>query len=406
MTRTILILLGVLLANVAPVAAGVALTFHPARWAADDSALRPRSPFHVFDFQAMAFSSPGEGWIVGERFALHLRGDALEVAFFSSSDGWLTDVAVSPGGSVWMGGVGHPHDQLLSNRAGVWRDEDVAPLVGTEFVVSSLLAFPGDRVIAGISPTGIRPAPSDGGRGVAAGPVQYLEFDGTSWRRIVLPPDGSSTWHLASSCQPAVGAAWVVGHERPPLGGGVRPLVLRFDGATWTPVAAPIAGRSAMARRIHCTADGQVLLVAVTDDDWRQDPPPETQLWRYDGAWHRLDLPPQFTAASLVGPTGPVADDVWMAANTRETEGVCGVRFLHFRAGAWEVLDAPSLPARRCYTVTDLFLGAAGEGWAMGNTSDGGPLRGVILRYRDGAWRVANWDWDLWDQPLTSILFD
>jgi len=406
MTQRVVVLLGVLLVGVAPGAADVGLTFHPAHWVADDSALRPRSPFHIFEFQAMAFSSPRDGWIVGRRFALHLRGDALEVAFLGSSDGWLTGVAVSPGGSVWMGGFGFPDDRVLSDRTGVWRDEDVAPWVGTDFVVSRLLAFAGDRVIAAVSPSGIHPARSDASRGVEVGPAQYLEFDGTSWRRIELPSDGSSTWHLASSCQPAVGPAWVVGHERPPLGGGVRPLVLRFDGATWTPVAAPIAGRSGMAARIHCAADGQVLLAAATDDNWREAPPPETQLWRYDGAWHRLDLPPQFAGASFVGPTGPAVDDFWMAVNSKDTAGGCGARFLHFRAGAWEIVDGPSLPAQRCYTVTDLFLGAADEGWAIGNTHGGGPLRGVILRYRDGAWRVANWVWTLWDQPLTSILFD
>jgi len=70
----ILVLLGAALAR----ADESALTFYPAHWVDGDS-IEPTS--YISPFGVLAFSSPAEGWMAGERYVLHIRGERLEVAF-------------------------------------------------------------------------------------------------------------------------------------------------------------------------------------------------------------------------------------------------------------------------------------------------------------------------------------
>lgn len=387
-----------LLGAVVDVQARVVLEFVPAHWVDEGDALRPRSPLHVFAFNALAFTSPDDGWIVGERFALRVKGDALEVSFIGAGDGWLTNVAVAADGSVWTGGFGDQSDQIISNRTGRWRDEPIAGLVGPDFVVSALLPFAGDRLIAALRPSG-----GSWDSAQPLGPTQFLEFAGGRWRRVLLPPEARSEWHLAANCRPADGPAWVVGFELldPKT---VRPLVLRSDGVSWTAVATPLADRQAQMSDVMCAPDGRLVAgVSILGGGTRT-----AHLLRYDGTWQTIALPHPFDRGSVAGPSGSGAEDFWLAASTGyRRDGDCHPRLLHYRAGEWQVEDAPPLPGeRRCYSLADIYVGADGRGWAIGSTDGGGQLRGVILRRRDGVWKVANWDWHFWDRPLSSILFD
>ncbi len=116
---------------------------------------------------------------------------------------------------------------------------------------------------------------------------------------------------------------------------------------------------------------------------------------RYDGqTWEamRLDATPRTYAFRGVFAAAP--DDVWLVgrATGGRTCDVCGV-MLHYDGTEWRELDPYEygvIGRVSPFNAIDLLQTEDGgwHGWAVGDDADFDNIKAIILRYRDGQWRL------------------
>src|SRR5262245_39919719 len=75
----------------------------PAHWVDDAAGLEPLRGGE-FTFDSVSFSSPTEGWVVGNRYILHIEGERLELQFLRSAGIWLNDVQASRSAGTFVAG--------------------------------------------------------------------------------------------------------------------------------------------------------------------------------------------------------------------------------------------------------------------------------------------------------------
>lgn len=365
----------------------------PAHWV-DGAEIEPT--YHAFSFNALAFTSPDEGWIVGDKYLLHVRGDLLEVAFLDLSDG-LRTVSFSNPAVGWIGGKGPPNGQfpLLRHAAGGWRHEQVEGMVWPGWGISRIMAGPaGDAwaiAVVNDDPTH-ELAWKQSWR-------MFLRYDGSKWTvdETTLAEHAGVT--LGDACQTPDGTWWFVGTDRS-APSSLTAFIARWDGASLIREAVPSsAGERSALSEVRCPADGSVW--ALGDVRHRENRLREVLLMRHTTDWQRLPVPTDFPGdASATSFAAIDADEVWVSANCGVFQAQCRERFFHLRGGAWETVELPILPggrSTRMWIVDTQFVSRT-EGWAI--ASDLKPRSGGrIFHYRDGQWRNRNWNWHFWNAP-------
>ncbi|MEW6058701.1 MAG: hypothetical protein AB1551_00910 [Actinomycetota bacterium] len=166
-----------------------------------------------------------------------------------------------------------------------------------------------------------------------------LHWDGLSWTETTVPAGGGRSL-LASVGAASSNDVWAVGYRQR------RPLVMRFDGDTWAPVA------------IEATGALSAVAVIAPDEIWAVG----SSIWSWDGSsW--TESATIRGNGSLLGVAGASPDDVW-AVGSRPAGG--GTRALAERFGGrrW------TLVAGRGVQGSDVFTSVAalpsGAVWMAG----------------------------------------
>lgn len=388
----VILVLTVLMMAVAAVAED-ALVFRPAHWVAGED-LEPT--YHAFDFYALAFTSPDDGWLVGEKYVLRIQGERLEVAFVGLSDG-LRTVSFSSPALGWIGGNGAPNGRfpLLRHGPGGWRRDQIGGMTWPLWGVSEIFAGPlGDAWgTASVSDTSDRSEAWKRSRRV------MLRYDGATWTVDDSLLTGHQTVTIHDACQTPAGTWWFVGVDRPTQS-SMNAFLAFWDGSTLIRDARSSSEveRSTL-DRVRCAADGSVW--ALGELRPRPGVPREALLLRRVTDWQRvsvpLDLPGEPSTSALAAID---ANEAWISANCNYLELPCRERFFHLRNGIWETVELPFLPGGRSTHrfIVDVQFVSPNEGWAIASDSkprDGGR----IYHYRDGVWRNRNWNWHFWDAP-------
>jgi hypothetical protein len=67
--------------------------------------------------------------------------------------------------------------------------------------------------------------------------------------------------------------------------------------------------------------------------------------------------------------------------------------------GEWTTNYLPEIHPVPAYYVRSIAFDGRGDGWAISDTWDGEAWsQGILLRFRDGRWRLQNWTWPFWRQ--------
>lgn len=381
----------------------------PAHWVERSDTFDPNSG--DFHFDALSFPTPTEGWIVGDRYLLHITGNELSVFFVKRTGTWLGSVDFPAPDDGWVGGFaltgGKPRWRWNAPSRGViWRFR-----VG-RWVPADLGGLEEDWGVGAVrpSPTGtiwatgiVEIGPDDEHSPAAARLVRILvrSDDGVGWRDEEAVREGDRRWRFNDACFGPSGAGWFVGTDD---GGGLgrRPLAVRHRDGLWESAVLPDFPMPARLIDVDCLPGDRAVAIGFTGELLGGENTPI--VLRYDGDWQRIELPFDMGRGSIGALAALSTSDIWLAVNSRHTGDPVADQplFLHWRAGQWTEVAAPLLPGGRQdgYNFTDMQFVSPDEGWAIASDYEGPGLgRGLIFHYRHGAWRNRNWNWHFWDAP-------
>ena len=374
-----------------------ALTFHPAHWV-DGEDIEPT--FYVSPFRALAFPSPTEGWMVGERYVLHVQGDRLEVAFVELWES-LNSLSFSSPAVGWASSSHQESGPIRGYRSGVWRRDPLPGIGWPHWSVGRVMAGASGEAWAFASFS--ESVPSDLAFPKTSRAI--LHHDGSRWSVDEKLLAGRADTRLMDACQRPDGSWWFVGATRSPASAMVRAL-MRWDGTTLqTVVGPPDQSERSYLSEVRCLPDGTAWAVGGLRSTTGQ--PAEILVLRFTTSWERVPVPAFFPREATAGALAPVsAGEVWLAASCDGgLRPECCARFLHYRDGTWETVGVPPMPGGRCTKVTvgDMQFVSPDEGWAVGTDLEPRLGGGRIFHYKNGSWRLRNWNWHFWDAPWFNL---
>jgi hypothetical protein len=370
--------------------------FRPAYWT-DGTTLAPDDG--DYELNALSFSSPQEGWVVGNRFALHISGERLTVAFLRPRELSLWDVDLADARSGLAVGYRTARWNESTTGAGLhhdgahWQPDTVPAGLFPNWWIQRVTAVPGG---AGRAIAAVFKPPSGEMVPMPAVEKRLLRRTAGSW--AIDPAATDAAWRPNDLCTSSDGETWMVGATRRD-DSRYDALAARTHGDAWVVASLPpLGGDAAILSRVACPPGGGVVALGGVRRESQQQI--ELVLLRYTDHWERIALPDDVVAADAVI-AAPSIDDVWLAQACLTAEA-CQTRTLHWTGGRWTDVAPPALPSGRTsgYSFTDMQFVSPDEGWAVANDYGArGLTRGLLFHYRDGAWRVRNWNWHFWNQP-------
>jgi hypothetical protein len=363
-----------------------------------------------FHFNALSFPTPTEGWIVGNRYVLHITGNELSVFFVKRTGAWLGSVDFRSSDDGWVGGFALTGGKRLwewdaPSRGVIWRFRsgrwEPAHLGGIEWdwLVGAVRPSPSGTIWA----TGVVETDPDDEHPPA--PPRLLRIllrsdDGVSWVQEGAMREGDRRWAFLDACFCPSGTGWFVGNDH---GGGLgrRALAVRHRDGVWDSAALPDLPAPARLFSVECLPGDGAVAIGFIGEIFGETTP---IVLRFDGTWQRIELPFDMGRGSIGALAALSTSDIWLAVNSRGTGDPVADQplFLHWREGQWTEVAAPLLPGSRQggYVFTDMQFVSPDEGWAIADDVEGPGLeRGLIFHYRDGAWRNRNWNWHFWNAP-------
>jgi hypothetical protein len=202
-----------------------------------------------------------------------------------------------------------------------------------------------------------------------------MHFDGTSWTEVPVPSPGTRNSFLTSVSGVAPNDVWAVGYiQNLPYGNRIRlPLLLHWDGTTWTQVAAP-----AVPDRTSVFVYG-VAAVSASDAwavGWTSSATGSAYVARWNGsAWNSVPAP---AMSSLTAVAARSSSDVWVAGF--DPAGQSAVA--HWNGAGWTVTTitvtgGPGLPS-----LSAIAAPAANTAWPVGSQSDQNTGKFAPLAFR------------------------
>jgi hypothetical protein len=198
-----------------------------------------------------------------------------------------------------------------------------------------------------------------------------LHWDGTAWTESAMPhaPDGANLEGVA--VVPGTSDAWAVGER---FGVPSLALIERWHAGHWATVPSPwVAAQlfdvTALRRRVAfaggISQTGRPLVL------------------RFDGrSWTKMIGPGQLARSGVVAAVAARSrDDVW-AVGHRWTGGVAYPLILHFDGKRWTRI--PDAAARPGFLRAVTVVPGTDEAWAVGSNSD--PWKTVIMHFDGRSW--------------------
>jgi hypothetical protein len=382
----------------------------PAHWVENDTTLEPRG--REFQFNAVSFSSPEDGWIVGTKYLLHIRGNGrLELTFTQGLRPVLGTAQALFDGTLVAGGFrildrgeyGVAIGLVLRSSGGRSDVTELSDIPLGDWLISVLrIGTDGNGWALG---TVIREA--------APPIVALLRLRDGVWK--LHPLDGAqSGWNLIDLCLDQNGDGWSVGVTTED-GHWREPLVVRLIGERLEEAALPsLPGPHSVLSKVACLPGGGAVAVGRSGIAKFMDRGDGLVL-RYDGAWHEVELPDSLRGFVPTAMSAASERDIWMSGSIDDACRTIGrpcratYIFVHWHDDAWELSAPPSFPGSRAegYLISDLTFVSPDEGWAVANDYAGPEVvRGLIFHYKDGIWRHRNWNWHFWNQPWFGLFGD
>ncbi len=214
---------------------------------------------------------------------------------------------------------------------------------------------------------------------LTTGRTVILRWNGTAWSRVPSPSPGLDAQLLGVTATSA-DSAWAVGYTSViSNNGGAFPLILRWNGVTWTQVPNPgpeqgyLDGVAAVSAR-------SVWAFGVTERPGASS----TLIMHWNGTtWTRVPSPSPGTDSQITGLAAASDGSAWAVGNTFSRTSTTSPLILHWNGTAWTLVPNPS-PAGSF--LDSVATASDGSAWAVGYTGTGTSVRMLMLRWNGTAW--------------------
>ncbi|OGU10869.1 MAG: hypothetical protein A2W29_08045, partial [Gemmatimonadetes bacterium RBG_16_66_8] len=380
----------------------------PAHWVRDAEHFEP--VVEDFTFDDLFFSTPTEGWIVGNRFLLHSVGDQLDLTLVNDRKTYLAGVSFPRPSEGWAAGWRDTermsHEWVLpvtASEGTLWRYQDGKWNVWNTSDLSDAGLL--DWQIGAVAFS----SPVDGwALGLQGSFIEgklfplLFHFDGTRWQIDHSMRAEGRLWTFTRLCFDPSGRGWAVGWKWQTPAGRRRALVASREDGEWRELQVPQVSEEEeeeVLTHVSC-APGGVVAAGWTSKDPQGSNGRGVAL-RYDGSWERLHFPDHMKQYVPQAVSAISTDDFWLALSCVGPNESCHPLFLHFGDGRWQEIPPPVLPGGRVsgYSFKAMQFPTRDVGWAIANDYEGpGLSRGLVFHYKDGVWRNRNWNWHFWHE--------
>jgi hypothetical protein len=263
---------------------------------------------------------------------------------------------------------------------------------------------PGRNLLNGVVAISIDDVWAVGVAGGNTGPNWYsltLHWDGNAWTNVAAPVVSPGTSELRGVSALSSSDVWAVGaYSSPDTGWWNRPLILHFDGNSWTSVPAPAFGSQSELNAVTALAPNDVWAVGrASENNWK------TLILHWDGAsWSRIPSPNLGPYGNtLSGVTAASTNDVWAVGTANNGNSTLT---LHWDGSAWSLVSSPNGTARQGINRNALQSVTAiseDDVWAVGtqaSSSVGGAGQPIYFGYA----LILHWDGSAWSEVPAAAL--
>lgn len=205
-------------------------------------------------------------------------------------------------------------------------------------------------------------------------------WDGTSWNAVHVPAQEVRQGTLVDVAHDAPDDVWAVGFASSTAFNN-EPLVERWNGSAWHPVAPPDLGQNGGTLR-SVDALSATDIWAVGSEDVNPEAP-QAVATQWDGSAWTVTLIPQpgHGVCWSLGVSATSDTDVWVAGSCEFTTGYAG--FVdHWDGSSWTL--EPTVPGDEGFR--DVVATAPDDVWVVGDYAYGHP---ILVQHWDGAaWSV------------------
>src|SRR5215469_1616553 len=224
-----------------------------------------------------------------------------------------------------------------------------------------------------------------GGGGAGPGKTIILHWNGTAWKPVPSPtPKGGGT--LFGVAATSARNAWAVGCAGN-CGqgfGGIKTLILHWNGTAWTRVPSPSPGTGSALSSVAAVSASSAWAVGCTAFCFLHSTSPQTVILHWNGtAWTRVPSPAPARVGALNGVAATSADNAWAVGCTGHCFGPMATTttmIVHWNGTAWRQVASPN-PAPNS-VLTAVAATSASNAWAVGYTRTGFK---TLIAHWDGA---------------------
>ncbi len=259
--------------------------------------------------------------------------------------------------------------------------------------VVSLAAPPDNqyRVLHGMAARAANDVWSVGSRGLVTTTHEATlieHWDGTAWSLVPSPnPSQVGDNSLFAVTALTANDAWAAGRYYPQLNQNPeQPLMLHWDGLTWSPVPNPAL-----------IASGFLGLAAVTPNDiWtvgygNYGDSPLAEHWN-GTQWltTTVPLPPAAQYGTLSSISARTSSDIWAVGAVDVPLGTGQTLIEHWNGSAWSVVPSPNRPGDTDY-LSGVTALAANDVWAVGTWGSSTQTLQTLVMHWDGTqWSIIS----------------
>ncbi len=340
------------------------------------AARTPRSYVIAGDLYGVAATSVNRAWAVGntnsgKTLTVHWNGSAWKrvpspslldyaslsgVVATSASNAWAVGSAITNAGAS---------QTLILHWDGTTWTQVPSPSPGPH-------AF-----LSGVAATSTSDAWAVGS--ASSGTPLILHWNGTAWTQV---PSPSSEGDLEAVAATSTSNAWAVGFAGSPGGAGIEgtntPLILHWNGTSWTQVPSHLAPGLGNLRGVTATSAGTAWAVGCSGCLAEGAGDPLIERWN-GSVWSRVPGPSPDTMDGLWGVTATSPTNGW-TVGTGTTTGI-----VHWNGTSWKRVPSPHSGESE-----DHIYGVAAtstlNAWAVG-VHEGTVYETLILHWNGTAWK-------------------
>jgi hypothetical protein len=227
-----------------------------------------------------------------------------------------------------------------------------------------------------------------GGSDSPPGKTEILHWNGTAWKRAPSPAlkGGGALFGVAAT---SASNAWAVGCAGNCFQGfgGIKTLILHWDGTAWTRVPSPSPGTGSALSSVATASAHRAWAVGCTAFCFLHSTHPHTVILAWNGAaWRRVPSPGPAKVGALNGIAATSASNAWAVGCAGHCFGPMAATktmIVRWNGATWKYVASPS-PAGGS-VLTAVAATSASDAWAVGYTRNSNTT--LIMRWNGAAWK-------------------